>query len=67
MADSQIHQVCPQCDGDGVWGAEPEQSCNTCGGVGYITRFKIDDVADILDKCNDIIDKLDDIWEKINE
>ncbi len=40
MGDSQLYQICPQCDGDGIWGGKPEHSCSTCNGSGFLHKFK---------------------------
>ena len=78
MAEVEIKRVCPQCQGDGLFGAvngphgSGDKPCdwNGCNQTGYISfgKFILDpSMDDLQDKHQDILDKIEDIKELIQE
>lgn len=74
MAQYTVKQICPQCQGDGWFGAtqgpggQGPHACawSDCAGTGYVTLGYVEvdpSTADLQDRHQDILDKLDDIIE----
>lgn len=73
-----VKQVCPQCGGDGLYGAvsgpqgSGAKTCNWtgCEGTGYIELGFVTldpGLEDVINKLNDVLNKCDDILEKLEE
>ena len=69
-----IKKPCYNCSGtgtvtkppDGEGGGLPPYQCPVCTGDGELTWGEVEDIDNILDKCNDIFEKCVEIKEVVD-